>query len=63
MTGKAIDGNWGLGAGDWELGTGSWGLGDGDWWFGTWGLVLGAEVRIGLGAGEVRRRVKPTQWM
>ena len=26
MTGKAIDGNWGLGAGDWGMGTGGWGL-------------------------------------
>jgi hypothetical protein len=33
---------------------------------GIGGLELEAwylELRIGLGAGEVRRRVKPTQWM
>jgi hypothetical protein len=33
---------------NWELRIGNWGLRIGGW---------------GLGAGEVRRTVKPTQWM
>ncbi len=45
---------------------GLWGLGAGSWGMGIGGLELEAwylELRIGLGAGEVRRKVKPTQWM